>query len=133
MAYVAGDIPVGDYNPTRLANIGIGHGAIDVGGGYTYLNPATGVEFSGVAGFTYNFKNPDTQYQSGIDFHFDWGVSQFLSKQVFVGFVGYAYQQITDDFGQNPAVSAASARAFSASVRRSAIPSRSATCRVSWA
>ena len=30
-------------------------------------------------------------------------ISQFLSKQVFVGFVGYAYQQLTDDFGQ-PAV-----------------------------
>ena len=103
MFYAAGDIPVGDYNPNRLANIGIGHGAIDLGGGYTYLNPTTGDEFSGVAGFTYNFKNPDTQYQSGIDFHFDWGVSHFLSKQVFVGFVGYAYQQITDDFGQ-PAV-----------------------------
>jgi hypothetical protein len=84
-------------------NIGIGHSAFDVGGGYTYLNPATGTELSGVGGFTYNFKNPDTQYQSGIDFHFDWGVSQFLSKQVFVGFVGYAYQQITDYFGQ-PAV-----------------------------
>ena len=103
MVYGAGDIPVGDYNPNRLANIGMGHGAIDFGAGYTYLNPATGTEFSGVGGFTYNFKNPDTQYQSGIDFHFDWGVSQFLSKQVFVGFVGYAYQQITDDFGQ-PAV-----------------------------
>ena len=103
MVYAAGDIPVGDYNPNRLANIGIGYGAIDVGGGYTYLNPTTGTEFSGVGGFTYNFKNPDTQYQSGIDFHFDWGVSQFMSKQVFVGFVGYAYQQITDDFGQ-PAV-----------------------------
>ena len=103
MFYAAGDIPVGDYNPNRLANIGIGHGAIDLGGGYTYLNPTTGNEFSGVAGFTYNFKNPDTQYQSGIDFHFDWGVSHFLSKQVFVGFVGYVYQQITDDFGQ-PAV-----------------------------
>ena len=100
MVYAAGDIPVGDYNPNRLANIGIGHGAIDLGGGYTYLNPMTGNEFSGVAGFTYNFKNPDTQYQSGIDFHFDWGVSHFLSKQVFVGFVGYVYQQITDDFGQ---------------------------------
>jgi hypothetical protein len=36
-------------------------------------------------GFTYNFKNPGTQYQSGIDFHFDWGASHFLSKQVFVG------------------------------------------------
>jgi hypothetical protein len=103
MVYGAGDIPVGDYSPTRLANIGIGHGAIDFGAGYTYLNPTTGTEFSGVGGFTYNFKNPDTQYQSGIDFHFDWGISQFLSKQVFVGFVGYAYQQVTDDFGQ-PAI-----------------------------
>lgn len=103
MVYAAGNIPVGDYNPNRLANIGIGHGAVDLGGGYTYLNPTTGTEFSGVGGFTYNFKNPDTQYQSGIDFHFDWGVSHFLSKQAFLGFVGYAYQQMTDDFGQ-PAV-----------------------------
>jgi len=104
MAYVTGDIPVGDYNPMRLANVGIGHGAIDAGGGYTYLNPATGNELSGVAGFTYNFRNPDTQYQSGIDFHFDWGASHFLSKQLFVGLAGYAYQQITDDSGQNPAL-----------------------------
>ncbi len=103
MVYGAGDIPVGNYDPNRLANIGIGHGAIDFGGGYTYLNPVTGNEFSAVGGFTYNFKNPDTQYQSGIDFHLDWGASHFLSKQVFVGLVGYAYQQITDDFGQ-PAV-----------------------------
>jgi len=112
MVYGAGDIPVGDYNPSRLANIGIGHGAIDFGAGYTYLNPATGIEFSGVGGFTYNFKNPDTQYQSGIDFHFDWGASQFLSKQVFVGLVGYAYQQITDDFGQPPAFGGFRSRVF---------------------
>lgn len=57
MTYATGDVPVGAYDPTRLANIGIGHGAIDGGGGYTYLNPAAGQEFSGVAGFTYNFKN----------------------------------------------------------------------------
>ena len=102
MTYLTGDIPVGAYDPTRLANLGIGHAAIDAGGGYTYFNPATGNEFSGVAGFTYNFKNQDTQYQNGIDFHFDWGASHFLSKQVFVGLVGYAYQQVTDDFGQLP-------------------------------
>ncbi|KRQ14666.1 phenol degradation protein meta [Bradyrhizobium manausense] len=102
MTYATGDIPVGAYDPNRLSNIGLGHGAIDVGGGYTYLNPATGHEFSGVAGFTYNFKNPDTQYTSGIDFHFDWGASQFLSKQFFVGLVGYAYQQVTADSGQHP-------------------------------
>ncbi len=102
MTYVTGDIPVGAYDPNRLANIGIGHGAIDGGGGYTYLNPQTGEEFSAVAGFTYNFKNQDTQYQNGIDFHVDWGASKFLSKQVFVGLVGYLYQQVTDDFGQHP-------------------------------
>lgn len=102
MTYVTGDIPVGAYSPTRLANLGIGHAAIDGGAGYTYFNPQTGHEFSAVAGFTYNFKNQDTQYQNGIDFHIDWGASQFLSKQVFVGLVGYAYQQITDDFGQHP-------------------------------
>jgi hypothetical protein len=102
MSYATGDIPVGAYDSNRLANLGIGHGAIDSGGGYTYLNPMTGHEFSGVAGFTYNFKNTDTQYQNGIDFHFDWGASQFLSKQVFVGLVGYAYQQVTPDSGQHP-------------------------------
>lgn len=102
MTYLTGDIPVGAYSPTRLANLGIGHGAIDGGGGYTYFNPQSGHEFSAVAGFTYNFKNPDTQYQNGIDFHIDWGASQFLSKQFFVGLVGYYYQQITDDFGQPP-------------------------------
>jgi hypothetical protein len=102
MTYATGDIPVGSYDPNRLANLGIGHGAIDGGGGYTYLNPATGHEFSGVAGFTYNFKNQDTQYQNGIDFHFDWGASQFISKQAFVGLVGYAYQQVTNDSGQSP-------------------------------
>lgn len=106
MTYATGDIPVGDYQSGRLANIGIGHGAIDGGGGYTYLNPATGLEFSGVAGLTYNFKNTATQYQSGIDFHFDWGASRFLSKQVFIGLVGYAYQQVTDDSGQHPILGA---------------------------
>lgn len=30
-------------------------------------------------------------------------MSHFLSKQLFIGLVGYAYQQVTDDFGQ-PAV-----------------------------
>src|SRR5262245_9304607 len=81
MTYITGDIPVGTYDSTRLSNIGIGHGAIDAGGGYTYLNPQTGHEFTGVLGFTYNFTNQSTQYQNGVDMHFDWGASQFLTKQ----------------------------------------------------
>jgi hypothetical protein len=99
MIYGTGDIPVGDYDPARLANLGIGHGAVDFGGGYTYFNPTTGNEFSGVAGLTYNFKNTDTNYQNGMDFHFDWGASHFFAKQLQLGVVGYYFQQVTDDFG----------------------------------
>jgi hypothetical protein len=99
MTYVTGDIPVGTYDSTRLSNISMGHGAIDFGGGYTYFNPQTGHELSAVLGLTYNFKNPDTQYQSGVDLHLDWGASQFLSKQILVGLVGYAYKEIGCDSG----------------------------------
>jgi len=99
MIYGTGDIPVGDYDPNRLANLGIGHGAIDFGGGYTYFNPQTGNEFSAVTGLTYSFKNPDTQYQNGLDFHIDWAASHFFTKQFHVGVVGYYFQQVSDDSG----------------------------------
>ncbi|MBO4226447.1 transporter [Bradyrhizobium neotropicale] len=99
MTYITGDIPVGAYESSRLANLGLGHWAIDAGGGYTYFDPKTGHEASAVLGFTYNFINPATQYQSGVDMHLDWGVSQFLTKQWQVGLVGYVYQQLGCDSG----------------------------------
>lgn len=104
MTYITGDIPVGMYQSTRLANLGIGHGAIDAGGGYTYFNPQTGHEFSAVLGFTYNFKNTATQYQNGVDMHLDWGASQFLTKQWQIGLVGYLYQEIGCDSGSGDRV-----------------------------
>jgi hypothetical protein len=104
MTYLTGDIPVGAYQSTRLSNLGIGHGAIDAGGGYTYFNPQTGHELSGVLGFTYNTPNNSTQYQSGVDLHFDWGASQFLTKQVQVGLVGYVYKEIGCDSGSGDRV-----------------------------
>jgi hypothetical protein len=112
MTYFTGDIPVGAYQSDRLANLGIGHGAIDAGGGYTYFNPATGHEFSGVLGFTYNFINTSTQYQSGVDMHFDWGASQFLTKQVQVGLVGYAYKEIGCDSGSGDHVGCFQSQVF---------------------
>jgi hypothetical protein len=99
MVYGTGDIPVGDYDKTRLANLGLGHGAIDGGVGYTYLNPANKLEFSAVVGMTYNFENPRTQYQNGLDFHLDTGASYFLTQQLNVGAVGYFFQQVTGDRG----------------------------------
>jgi hypothetical protein len=99
MTYLTGDIPTGTYNSSDLANLGIGHGAIDSGVGYTYFNPQSGHEFSAVTGLTYNFVNPSTGYQNGIDWHLDWGASQFLTKTLQVGAVGYAYDQLTADRG----------------------------------
>lgn len=99
MTYLTGDIPVGAYSVNRLANVGLGHGAIDTGGGYTYLDPARGHEFSAVLGFTYNFENDAANYQNGVDMHFDWGASQFLNPHVLVGLVGYFYNQISPDTG----------------------------------
>ena len=112
MVYGTGDIPVGDYDPNRLSNIGIGHGAIDGGFGYTYLDPTKGHEFSAVAGFTYNLINPDTQYKNGVDFHLDWGASQFLSKELLVGLVGYVYQEIGCDSGSGDRVGCFRSRVF---------------------
>jgi hypothetical protein len=112
MVYVTGDVPVGAYNPSRLSNIGIGHGTVDGGFGYTYLNPKTGHEFSGVLGFTYNMTNQQTQYQNGVDMHFDWGASQFLTKQFQVGVVGYIYDEIGCDSGSGDRVGCFQSRVF---------------------
>ena len=112
MVYGTGDIPVGNYEPNRLSNIGLGHAAVDGGFGYTYLDPTKGHEFSAVAGFTYNFTNPDTQYKNGVDFHLDWGASQFLSKELLVGLVGYIYQEIGCDSGSGDRVGCFRSRVF---------------------
>jgi hypothetical protein len=102
MVYSMADIPVGTYDSSRLANVGIGHWAIDGGAGYTYFNPQTGHELSVVTGLTYNFKNPHTDYQNGVDIHIDWAASQFFTKQFHAGIVGYHYNQLSDDRTNTP-------------------------------
>ena len=99
MVYITGNIPSGTYDPGRLANLSFGFVAFDVGGAYTYLNPQTGHEFSVAAGVTYSLPNPDLQYQNGIEFHLEWGASQFVTKNVQVGLAGYYFQQLTPDSG----------------------------------
>jgi hypothetical protein len=99
MVYIAGNIPSGTYDPNRLGNLSLGYVAVDAGAGYTYFNTKTGREFSVVGGLTYSGINPDLQYQNGIDFHLDWGASQFVSKNFQIGLAGYFFQQLTGDSG----------------------------------
>ena len=125
MTYLTGNIPLGAYNPARLSNLGIGHAALDAGVGYTYFNEQSGLEFSAVAGATYNFINPYTQYQNGVDVHLDWGASRFLTKQFQIGLVGYLYNQASCDGG--------SADRWAASSPASRAPAGSSATPSPWA
>jgi hypothetical protein len=102
MVYATAAVPVGVYDPTRLATMGLGHWATDAGAGYTYLNEQVGFEWSAVVGLTYNSINPYTQYLSGIDAHLDWAISPYLSEKLHIGAVGYVYNQLTGDSGASP-------------------------------
>lgn len=103
MVYLTGAAWTGNYNPSRLSNLGLGHAAIDGGGAYTYYNTKSGTELSATLGFTKNFKSTSSNYTSGVDSHLDLGASQFITEKFFVGAVGYYYQQLTADQGQ-PAI-----------------------------
>lgn len=92
-------LPTGAYDVNRLANISTHHFAIDAGGGYTYFDPSKSAEFSAVAGITYNFENPATDYRNGVDGHIDWAASHFFSEQLHAGLVGYFYHQLSGDSG----------------------------------
>jgi hypothetical protein len=50
MLYATAGVPVGVYDPTRLASMELGHWATDAGVGYTYLNEQVGFEWSAVVG-----------------------------------------------------------------------------------
>ena len=110
MTYLTGDIPVGAYQASRLANVGIGHGAIDAGGAYTFLNDKSGLEFSATVGVTYNWENGHANYRNGVDSHLDWAVSQFYSEKWELGIVGYLYYQLTGDSGSGDKVGAFKSR-----------------------
>jgi hypothetical protein len=78
VTYATGDIPACIYCSTSIANLGIGHGAID-GGDSAYFDQQNDHDFSGVPCFTDNLINPGTQHQRRVDMHFNWGASQFLT------------------------------------------------------
>jgi hypothetical protein len=98
MAYLMPSIPAGDYDPNRIAGLGLGHWSLDGGLAYTYMGES-GLEFSVTAGLTHNFLNPYTLYQSGMDSHVDWGVSYSPSESFYFGAAGYFYNQVGADSG----------------------------------
>ena len=105
MTYMTGDIPVGAYDFRPAVESSASGTARSTPAAVTPISiRQTGHEFSAVLGFTYNFENQSTQYQNGVDMHFDWGASQFLTKQFQVGLVGYVYKELGCDSGSGDRV-----------------------------
>jgi hypothetical protein len=99
MVYAAANVPIGAYDMNRQASVGSGTWALDAGVGYTYYDEETGHELSAVLGSTFNFMNPYTAYQSGIDLHLELSASQYVTDSLSLGVAGYFFNQITGDTG----------------------------------
>ena len=110
MAYTMAGVPVGTYDPQRLATFGLNYWSIDAGSGYTFFDGHH--EISAVLGFTYNFVNRATDYQSGVSAHLDWAMSEVFQERLHIGLVGYGYQQLTDDTGAGATLGAFRSRVF---------------------
>jgi len=91
--------PTGFWEQGNLANAGFNRWAIDNAAAFTWLDPKIGLEVSSMAGITYNWENPTTQYKSGSEFHLEYAVVQNFSKQFAVGVNGFYYDQVTGDSG----------------------------------
>lgn len=97
MVYTTANVPTGYFNPDTLSTPGLGFWAVDGGLGYTY-DGGNGLEFSIVAGATYNFENP-WSWQSGVDGHVDMGASWMVADPFYIGAVGYIFKQLSGDVG----------------------------------
>jgi hypothetical protein len=99
---LAAFIPTGEYQLGNLANAGKNYLALDPGIGFTYqmeFEEECGFEFSNWSGFTFNFKNDDTDYTSGIIFHSEFYAGFYNECGLQYGAVAYLADQLTNDRG----------------------------------
>ena len=100
-------IPVSSYDPNRLANASANYYGINAAVVATWF-PTPKWELSVQANFTFNFRNPATQYLSGDVFNMDYGIGYrpFDSLPALqIGVSGYLTEQLTSDqtpFGYVP-------------------------------
>jgi hypothetical protein len=93
-------LTTGRFDPGKLTNMGRNYFSYDEVFGVTWLDQKQGHEVSFMAGYMINTKNQATEYKTGDEFHVDYTIAQYLSKQLGFGIVGYYYQQMKND--KNP-------------------------------
>ena len=97
--YLQAVAPTGRYETGFFPIIGLHRPGIDTGLAFTWTDQATKLQFNGAAGFTFNFENTATDYQTGDEFHFEWAIGRELRQGLIFGIVGYDYRQLTGDSG----------------------------------
>lgn len=88
-------IPTGDYDAVEVANVGRNYWEFEPIFAFTYLSDK-GFETSLKLMYDFNTENPDTDYTSGQEFHFDYLVGQHIRNWMF-GVNGSFYTQTTND------------------------------------
>jgi len=100
------NIPIGKWEQGALANIGFNRWGLDLNAAVTWLDPQIGLDLSAAAGFTFHAENPDTDYQTGNEFHLEFAAIKSFTQQFSAGVVGYYYEQISGDSGGPPVLGA---------------------------
>ncbi|NMM26911.1 MAG: hypothetical protein HHJ12_06385 [Glaciimonas sp.] len=88
--------PTGSYNKNDMANIGRNYWAIQPVYTASYIDPAGwNADFKMM--YDFNFKNTDTNYKSGQEFHVDYALGYGFKQNWVAGVGGYMYKQTTND------------------------------------
>jgi hypothetical protein len=88
-------MPTGRYDVDDLANTSRNYWTFEPIVAFTYMTDF-GLEVSSKFMYDINTNNPDTDYRSGQEFHFDYAVGYKVSDWT-VGAAGYYYKQFTND------------------------------------
>ena len=97
---LGGFIPTGKFRKGHIANMGQHHYALESDIGFTWLDPKIGTEVSIYTGLTKNFTNHKIHYRSGTEWHTEFYLGQYLTKDFEIGLCGYWYKQISGDRGK---------------------------------
>src|SRR3972149_365052 len=88
-------IPTGRYDIDDMMKISRNYWTFEPIAAFTYQSDF-GLEVSSKFMYDFNTNNPDTDYRSGQEFHFDYTVGYKISNWE-LGVGGYYYKQMTDD------------------------------------
>jgi hypothetical protein len=88
-------MPTGSYDKDDMANTSRNYWTFEPIVAFTYMSDF-GLEVSSKFMYDFNTNNPDTDYRSGQEFHFDYTVGYKIDNWK-VGVGGYYYKQVTND------------------------------------